>query len=91
MFFAAFTLHVVVKMPVVIRSYRARGVLKPLRDDLGHTRPEPADDAEARGHAHVVQCAGGVEEAEGLGLVADPVECQLKAWAGGKGMARTSP
>jgi DMSO/TMAO reductase YedYZ molybdopterin-dependent catalytic subunit len=45
-FFAAFTVHVVVKMPVVIRSYRARGVLKPLRDDLGHTRPEPADDAE---------------------------------------------
>jgi len=41
-FFAAFLVHVVVKMPVVVRSYRARGVLKPLRDDLLHTKPEPA-------------------------------------------------
>jgi DMSO/TMAO reductase YedYZ molybdopterin-dependent catalytic subunit len=43
-FFAAFLLHVTVKMPTVIRAYRERGVLKPLRDDLLHTRPEPADD-----------------------------------------------
>ncbi len=42
-FFAAFLVHVVVKMPVVIRSYRARGVLKPLRDDLLHTVAEPRD------------------------------------------------
>ena len=41
-FCAAFAVHVVVKMPVVVRSYRARGILKPLRDDLRHTRPEPA-------------------------------------------------
>jgi DMSO/TMAO reductase YedYZ molybdopterin-dependent catalytic subunit len=43
-FFAAFVLHVTVKMPTVLRAYRERGVLKPLRDDLLHTRPEPADD-----------------------------------------------
>ena len=43
-FFAAFVVHVCVKMPVVIRSYRARGVLKPLREDLAHTRPEPTSD-----------------------------------------------
>ncbi len=42
-FFAAFAVHVVVKMPVVVRSYRERGVLKPLREDLLHTRPEPAE------------------------------------------------
>jgi DMSO/TMAO reductase YedYZ molybdopterin-dependent catalytic subunit len=42
-FFAAFLVHVTVKMPVVVRSYRARGVLKPLRDDLRHTVAEPRD------------------------------------------------
>ena len=42
-FFAAFAVHVCVKMPVVVRCYRERGVLKPLRDDLLHTRPEPAE------------------------------------------------
>jgi DMSO/TMAO reductase YedYZ molybdopterin-dependent catalytic subunit len=43
-FFAAFLLHVTVKMPTVLRAYRERGVLKPLRDDLLHTRPEPVDE-----------------------------------------------
>jgi DMSO/TMAO reductase YedYZ molybdopterin-dependent catalytic subunit len=41
-FFSAFLIHVTVKMPVVIRAYRERGILAPLRDDLAHTRPEPA-------------------------------------------------
>jgi DMSO/TMAO reductase YedYZ molybdopterin-dependent catalytic subunit len=40
-FFGAFLLHVTVKLPVVVRAYRERGFLKPLRDDLLHTRPEP--------------------------------------------------
>jgi DMSO/TMAO reductase YedYZ molybdopterin-dependent catalytic subunit len=44
-FFAAFALHATVKMPTVVRAYRERGVLKPLRDDLLHTRPEPSDGA----------------------------------------------
>jgi DMSO/TMAO reductase YedYZ molybdopterin-dependent catalytic subunit len=43
-FFAAFLLHVTIKMPVVIRAYRERGWLKPLRDDLLHTAPEPAEE-----------------------------------------------
>jgi DMSO/TMAO reductase YedYZ molybdopterin-dependent catalytic subunit len=42
-FSAAFTLHFLIKLPVVRRAYRERGVLKPLRDNLEHTRPEPAE------------------------------------------------
>lgn len=42
-FVAALASHVAVKMPVVARAYRERGVLKPLRDDLAHTHAEPAD------------------------------------------------
>ncbi len=42
-FIAAFAAHVLVKLPVVARAYRERGVLKPLRDDLVHTRLEPRD------------------------------------------------
>jgi DMSO/TMAO reductase YedYZ molybdopterin-dependent catalytic subunit len=43
-FVASLTLHVIVKLPVIRRAYRERGVLKPLRDDLAHTRPEPSGD-----------------------------------------------
>jgi DMSO/TMAO reductase YedYZ molybdopterin-dependent catalytic subunit len=43
-FVAAIAAHLVVKLPVVLRAFRARGVLAPLRDDLAHTRPEPAGD-----------------------------------------------
>jgi DMSO/TMAO reductase YedYZ molybdopterin-dependent catalytic subunit len=42
-FVAALASHVAVKMPVVVRAYRERGVLKPLRDDLAHTHAEPVD------------------------------------------------
>jgi DMSO/TMAO reductase YedYZ molybdopterin-dependent catalytic subunit len=42
-FVAALVAHVVVKAPVIRRAYADRGVLRPLRDDLAHTRPEPAD------------------------------------------------
>jgi DMSO/TMAO reductase YedYZ molybdopterin-dependent catalytic subunit len=41
-FISALALHVLVKLPTVRRAYRTHGVLKPLRDDLAHTRPEPA-------------------------------------------------
>jgi hypothetical protein len=37
-------IHVIVKTPVILRAYRERGWLKPLRDDLAHTRPEPESD-----------------------------------------------
>jgi DMSO/TMAO reductase YedYZ molybdopterin-dependent catalytic subunit len=43
-FVAALALHVVVKSPVIVRAYRERGILKPLRDDLLATRPEPSGD-----------------------------------------------
>jgi DMSO/TMAO reductase YedYZ molybdopterin-dependent catalytic subunit len=43
-FVASLVLHVAVKTPVILRAYRTRGWLKPLRDDLAHTRPEPADE-----------------------------------------------
>jgi DMSO/TMAO reductase YedYZ molybdopterin-dependent catalytic subunit len=43
-FIASIVLHLVVKAPVIRRAYRERGVLKPLRDDLAHTRPEPGDE-----------------------------------------------
>ena len=42
-FVAALALHVAVKTPVILRAYRERGVLKPLRDDLAHTESEPHD------------------------------------------------
>ena len=41
-FVASLVLHVAVKSPVIVRAYRTRGWLEPLRDDLAHTRPEPA-------------------------------------------------
>jgi DMSO/TMAO reductase YedYZ molybdopterin-dependent catalytic subunit len=41
-FICALALHVLVKLPTVRRAYRTHGVLKPLKDDLANTRPEPA-------------------------------------------------
>ena len=43
-FTASLLLHVAVKMPVVVRAYREHGWIRPLRDDLEHTRPEPAGE-----------------------------------------------
>jgi DMSO/TMAO reductase YedYZ molybdopterin-dependent catalytic subunit len=42
-FMAALTLHVILKLPVVARAFRDRGLVRPLRDSLGHTLPEPVD------------------------------------------------
>jgi len=42
-FLASIVLHVAIKIPVMRRAYRERGVLKPLREDLAATRPEPWD------------------------------------------------
>ena len=41
-----FVLHACVKLPTVRRAYRARGVLKPLRDGLQETKPEPPASSE---------------------------------------------
>lgn len=40
-FLAALTLHVSLKIPTIRKAYRERGVVKPLRDDIDHTSPEP--------------------------------------------------
>ena len=61
-FVASLTLHVIVKLPVIARAYRERGVLKPLRDDLENTKPEPsgrARDAEpgARRRSRAAACS----------------------------------
>jgi DMSO/TMAO reductase YedYZ molybdopterin-dependent catalytic subunit len=42
-FVAALTVHVLVKLPTVVRVYREQGFLRPLRDDLSQTRPEQAE------------------------------------------------
>ncbi len=42
-FVASLVIHVAVKTPIILRAYRERGVLRPLRDDLERTRPEPPD------------------------------------------------
>ena len=40
-FLGALVFHVATKLPVMARSFRERGVLRPLKDDLAHTEPEP--------------------------------------------------
>jgi DMSO/TMAO reductase YedYZ molybdopterin-dependent catalytic subunit len=42
-FTAAFVIHLTLKVPVAARAYRERGWLRPLRDDVLATRPEPHD------------------------------------------------
>jgi DMSO/TMAO reductase YedYZ molybdopterin-dependent catalytic subunit len=40
-FVVALTVHVAVKLPIVVRAWRERGALAPLRARLEETRPEP--------------------------------------------------
>jgi len=40
-FSGALVAHLVVKMPIVVRAFRNRGVLRPLRSSLRQTEPEP--------------------------------------------------
>jgi len=42
-FLGALALHVTLKLPVVRRAFREKGVIRPLRDDLAHTTAEPAE------------------------------------------------
>ena len=42
-FLAAFAFHLIVKLPVVARSFKRAGVTRPLRDNAAHTKSEPAD------------------------------------------------
>ncbi len=41
-FLGALALHVTLKLPVVRRAFRERGVVRPLREDLANTEAEPA-------------------------------------------------
>jgi DMSO/TMAO reductase YedYZ molybdopterin-dependent catalytic subunit len=43
LFGTLFVLHACIKLPVVRRAYRERGVLKPLLEGVAKTRPEPPD------------------------------------------------
>ena len=45
LFGTLFVLHACIKLPVVRRAYRERGVLKPLMQGVGQTEPEPPDGA----------------------------------------------
>lgn len=40
----AFLGHVAIKFPVMRQAFRDRGVLRPLREDLASTQPEPFDE-----------------------------------------------
>jgi DMSO/TMAO reductase YedYZ molybdopterin-dependent catalytic subunit len=40
-FLAALAFHVALKLPIMRRAFRQRGVVRPLREDLAHTDPEP--------------------------------------------------
>jgi DMSO/TMAO reductase YedYZ molybdopterin-dependent catalytic subunit len=51
-FVGALTVHVLVKLPVILRAYREQGWLRPLRDDLARTRPEPHDPHGGLAPAH---------------------------------------
>jgi DMSO/TMAO reductase YedYZ molybdopterin-dependent catalytic subunit len=42
-FLSALTAHVLIKLPVIIRAFTERGIVRPLREDLAHTLPEPPD------------------------------------------------
>ena len=65
-FFTAFALHVCVKLPVVVRTYRDRGWLRPLRDDLRSTRPE---QPEPNGLAPVAPAGPSLSRRGFVGLV----------------------
>lgn len=43
-FLAALAFHLCVKFPTIRKAYRERGVLKPLKSDLEHTKPEPFEE-----------------------------------------------
>jgi DMSO/TMAO reductase YedYZ molybdopterin-dependent catalytic subunit len=40
-FVASLAVHVIVKLPVTVRAYRTRGALRPFRENLERTEPEP--------------------------------------------------
>jgi DMSO/TMAO reductase YedYZ molybdopterin-dependent catalytic subunit len=60
-FIAALVLHVGVKLPTIRSAYRTHGLLKPLKDDLAHTKPDaykPGGLAPARPAAPTISRRG---------------------------------
>ncbi len=66
-FVASLVLHVIIKTPVVLRAYRERGVLKPLRDNLENTRPEPSGELVATDPAPATMSRRGLFAFAGAG------------------------
>ena len=69
-FVASLAAHVVVKTPVALRAFRARGVLEPLRADLAHTDPEPEGGLVAPAPAAPTVSRRGLLAGVGLGALA---------------------
>jgi DMSO/TMAO reductase YedYZ molybdopterin-dependent catalytic subunit len=87
-FVGAFVAHVVIKLPVMRQSFRERGVLRPLRDDLSGTRAEPYHperSAPLDPHEPTISRRGllGLVGAGSLGMVLVVAGQSLGGWARG--------
>jgi DMSO/TMAO reductase YedYZ molybdopterin-dependent catalytic subunit len=69
-FLAALVLHVGLKLPVMRRAFRERGVLRPLREDLAHTGPEEDRPAAPPTLTRRALLGGVGAASAGLGLMA---------------------
>jgi DMSO/TMAO reductase YedYZ molybdopterin-dependent catalytic subunit len=70
LFTAAFAIHLVVKVPVAARAYRERGWLRPLCDDVAHTRPDPGEELVPAAPAAATMSRRGVIAFAGAGGLA---------------------
>jgi hypothetical protein len=90
-FVASLVLHVAVKLPTIRRAYRERGVLRPLRDDLEHTRPEPHDpdgglaperpDAPSLSRRGLLGVVGGASALVGVAIAGQSIGGPVRALA----------
>ncbi len=78
LFVGALAFHVALKLPVMRRAFRSQGVVRPLREDLAHTLPEPGLPGEVTSAPHAARAptltrralVGGVGAASvGLGVM----------------------
>lgn len=85
-FTGSFVAHVVLKLPTMRRAFRERGVLRPLRDDLARTEPEPyregvsaplEPDPPTISRRGMLGMVGGLS----LGMVALTIGQHLGGWA----------
>lgn len=85
-FVGSFVAHIAIKLPVMRQAFRERGVLKPLRDDLAHTRAEPYEpdrSAPLEPHEPTISRRGvlGLVGAGSVGMVLVVVGQSLGGWA----------